>query len=137
METDYALPCLSAFQEHHHDLLRFFTRKLGCRDLAADCTQDTYDHLVRMGQTVTVQNPRAFLFRVAANLSINYLRKARIRSEKRTGKAFGKTNKKSCRTVTGPTHNMSALSEGPFFHACSSETPLDSLSSPTRPAPIQ
>ena len=57
METDHALPCLSAFQEHHHDLLRFFTHKLGCRDLAADCTQETYIHLVRMGQTITVQNP--------------------------------------------------------------------------------
>ncbi len=79
METDHALPCLSAFQEHHHDLLRFFTHKLGCRDLAADCTQETYIHLVRMGQTITVQNPRAFLFRVAANLSIDYLRKVRTR----------------------------------------------------------
>lgn len=79
METDHALPCLSAFQEHHHDLLRFFTRKLGCRDLAADCAQDTYVHLVRMGQTISVQNPRAFLFRVAANLSIDYLRKTRTR----------------------------------------------------------
>jgi RNA polymerase sigma-70 factor (ECF subfamily) len=79
MQTEHALPCLSAFQAHHHDLLRFFTRKLGCRDLAADCTQDTYVHLVRMGQTITVQNPRALLFRVAANLSIDYLRKARTR----------------------------------------------------------
>ena len=80
METDHALPCLSAFQEHHHDLLRFFTHKLGCRDLAADCTQETYIHLVRMGQTITVQEaPGVFLFRVAANLSIDYLRKVRTR----------------------------------------------------------
>lgn len=79
METDHALPCLSAFEEHHHDLLRFFTRKLGCRDLAADCAQETYVHLVRMGRTISVQNPRAFLFRVAANLSIDYLRKTRTR----------------------------------------------------------
>ncbi len=79
METDHALPCLSAFQEYHQDLLRFFTRKLGCRDLAADCAQETYVHLVRMGETIAVRNPRAFLFRVAANLSIDYLRKARTR----------------------------------------------------------
>jgi RNA polymerase sigma factor (sigma-70 family) len=79
MEPDHVLPSLSAFEEHHHDLLRFFTRKLGCRELAADCTQDTYVHLVRMGPTIQVQNPRAFLFRVAANLSIDYLRKARTR----------------------------------------------------------
>ena len=50
-----------------------------------------------------------------------------VEVKKTTGKAFGKTNKKSCRTVPGPTHNMSALSKGRFFHACSSETPLDSL----------
>ena len=56
METDHALPCLSAFQEHHHDLA-FFTHKLGCRDLAARCTQETYIHLVRMGQTITRSEP--------------------------------------------------------------------------------
>lgn len=79
METEHALPCLSAFQDHHQDLLRFFTRKLGCRELAADCAQETYVHLVRMGPTIKAQNPRAFLFRVAVNLSIDCLRKARTR----------------------------------------------------------
>ena len=79
MQNGQIMPCLSAFEQHHNDLLRFFTRKLGCRDLAADCTQDTYVHLARMGTTVDVQNPRAFLFRVAANLAVDNLRKMRTR----------------------------------------------------------
>jgi RNA polymerase sigma factor (sigma-70 family) len=79
MAHDNTLSWLSAYHQHHDDLLRFFTRKLGCRDLAADCTQETYVHLARMGPAVPVQNPRAFLFRVATNLAIDYLRKSRTR----------------------------------------------------------
>lgn len=79
MRNEETMPWLAAFQQYHHDLLRFFTRKLGSHDLAADCVQETYLHLVRMGSAVTVQNPRAFLFRVAANLAIDYIRKARTR----------------------------------------------------------
>lgn len=81
MHHEQTIPCLSAFEQHHDDLLRFFTHKLGCRDLAADCTQDTYMHLVRMRPTIDVQNPRAFLFRVAANLAVDNLRKIRTRRE--------------------------------------------------------
>lgn len=81
MQHEHSIPCLSAFEQHHNDLLRFFTHKLGCRDLAADCTQETYVHLVRMRSTIDVQNPRAFLFRVAANLAVDNLRKLRIRRE--------------------------------------------------------
>ena len=79
MAHDNTLSWLSAFERHHEDLLRFFTRKLGCRDLAADCAQETYVHLARMGPSVPIQNPRAFLFRVATNLAIDYLRKSRTR----------------------------------------------------------
>lgn len=79
MQNGQSIPCLSAFEQHHDDLLRFFTRKLGCRDLAADCTQDTYMHLARMRTTSEVQNPRAYLFRVAANLAVDNLRKMRTR----------------------------------------------------------
>ena len=81
MQHEHSIPCLSAFEQHHNDLLRFFTHKLGCRDLAADCTQETDVHLGRMRSTIDVQNPRAFLFRVAANLAVDNLRKLRIRRE--------------------------------------------------------
>lgn len=79
MHHEQTIPCLSAFEQHHDDLLRFFTHKLGCHDLAADCTQETYMHLIRMKPTNDVQNPRAFLFRVAANLAVDNLRKIRTR----------------------------------------------------------
>lgn len=85
MQHEHTIPCLSAFEQHHNDLLRFFTHKLGCRDLAADCTQETYVHLIRMRSTIDVQNPRAFLFRVAANLAVDNLRKIRIRREALSG----------------------------------------------------
>jgi RNA polymerase sigma factor (sigma-70 family) len=79
MSNENTLSWLSTFEQHHDDLLRFFTRKLGCRDLAADCAQETYVHLARLSSPVTVRNPRAFLFRVAANLAIDHLRKTRTR----------------------------------------------------------
>jgi RNA polymerase sigma factor (sigma-70 family) len=79
MSNEQTLSWLSTFEQHHDDLLRFFTRKLGCRDLAADCAQETYVRLARLASPVTVRNPRAFLFRVAANLAIDYLRKTRTR----------------------------------------------------------
>jgi len=80
MADEDTLSWLSAFERHHDDLLRFFTRKLGCRELAADCAQDTYVHLARIGTSITVDNPRAFLFRVATNLAIDHLRKAKTRA---------------------------------------------------------
>ncbi|MEX5217129.1 MAG: RNA polymerase sigma factor [Nitrospiraceae bacterium] len=79
MPNDRTMTWLTAFEQHHEDLLRFFTRKLGCRHLAADCTQDTYVHLARIAPSMSLHNPRAFLFRVAANLAIDHLRKARTR----------------------------------------------------------
>ncbi len=62
MPNNQTMPWLTAFEHQHGHLLRFFTRKLGCRHLAADCTQDTFVHLARITLSMSLQNPRAFLF---------------------------------------------------------------------------
>jgi RNA polymerase sigma factor (sigma-70 family) len=54
-------------------------RKVGCRAAAADLTQDAFVRLVRHARTETILDLRAFLFRTALNLAVDYLRKERRR----------------------------------------------------------
>lgn len=63
------------FQPHAHDLERFLTRRLGCPQTAADLLQETLLRLVQLGAPQSIDNPRAFLFRVAGNLVIDHQRR--------------------------------------------------------------
>ncbi|MEW6246208.1 MAG: sigma-70 family RNA polymerase sigma factor [Nitrospirota bacterium] len=72
---------LTSFQQYRRDLLAFLTRKLGCHDLAADCVQETYLRLVSLGPRLTIEHPRAFLFRIASNLAIDHLRRSQRQIE--------------------------------------------------------
>jgi RNA polymerase sigma factor (sigma-70 family) len=42
--------------------------------------QDTYLHLLQRGNAATLEHPRAYLFRIAANLAMDLARKTKIRS---------------------------------------------------------
>src|SRR5262245_61245388 len=60
------------FQAFYDDLLRLVTARTGNPDRAADIVQDIYFRLAAAqaaGQVVT--NPRAYVFRMAANLAID------------------------------------------------------------------
>ena len=70
---------IASFQENYEQLLRFLTRKLnGDSERAADVVQDTY---VRLAGTSdldeTIDNPRAYIYRVAGNLAIDRIRRER------------------------------------------------------------
>lgn len=69
-------------QEHHDELVGFLVRRVSCRDAAADILQDVFIRLIQIEAEICIQNPRAFLYRVAANLAIDHLRK-RQREEAR------------------------------------------------------
>ncbi len=72
------------FQEHisaaHQDeLLRFIFRKVNCPETAQDIFQDTYVRYSNYPKKNHIENHRAFIFRIAANLVADYDRKTRVR----------------------------------------------------------
>jgi RNA polymerase sigma-70 factor (ECF subfamily) len=67
------------YQAHAHELHRFARLRAG-RQEAEDVVQDTYLHLLQRGAAATLEHPRAYLFRIAANLAVDLARKTKIRS---------------------------------------------------------
>ncbi|MBD9680142.1 sigma-70 family RNA polymerase sigma factor [Pseudomonas sp. PDM18] len=66
---------LQSFQAHYADLMRFLARRLGDNQRAADVAQDTWLRLADHPAEAEVQDPRAYLFRVAGNIAIDNLRR--------------------------------------------------------------
>jgi len=64
----------------YEDLKIFLTRKFGCPLLAEDVAQETWLRIQRTSQPPVVDNPRAYLFRVASNLAIDHLRSEKART---------------------------------------------------------
>ncbi len=61
-------------ENHREELLRFITRRVSCHETAFDILQDCFIRLASYMEEKTVQNPRAFLFRIAANQATDHLR---------------------------------------------------------------
>ncbi len=71
-----AAALIASFEENYEELLRFLTRRTGNVERAADLAQDTYLRLITAGPSVgTIDNPRAFVYRVAGNLAVDDLRR--------------------------------------------------------------
>jgi RNA polymerase sigma factor (sigma-70 family) len=66
---------VASFQENYQDLLRFLTQRTGDPDRAADVAQDTFLKLAAVGGAATIDNPRAYVYRVANNLAIDTMRR--------------------------------------------------------------
>ena len=62
--------------DDHKDILAFATRRVG-RQEADDIVQDAYLQLLHRDHKDLIREPRAFLFRVIANLSIDRWRKSK------------------------------------------------------------
>ncbi len=81
-----AAALIASFQENYEDLLRFLARQTGDIDRAADLAQDTYLKLAAMGSSVgVIDNPRAYVYRVAGNLAIDTLRREGRIAARHTG----------------------------------------------------
>lgn len=65
---------LETYREYERDLLRFLTRRLKCVFTAKDLAHDVYLKLHEMPANAPVENSRAYLFRMAANLATDHLR---------------------------------------------------------------
>jgi RNA polymerase sigma-70 factor (ECF subfamily) len=65
-----------AFLEHRDALLRFLLRRLGSAALAEELAQETWLRATSMEGVAAIDNPRGYLFRIAANLSIDHNRRS-------------------------------------------------------------
>ena len=77
MARNSASVLIASFQENYEQLFRFLTRKLGGdHERAADVVQDTYVRLADAhDQGDVIDNPRAYIYRVAGNLAIDGIRR--------------------------------------------------------------
>ena len=66
------------YQAHANELHGFARRHVG-RQEAEDVVQDTYLHLLQRGTAATLEQPRPYLFRIAANLAVDMARKTKVR----------------------------------------------------------
>ncbi|SMF94179.1 RNA polymerase sigma-70 factor, ECF subfamily [Methylomagnum ishizawai] len=62
------------------ELIHYFRSKLGCPEAAADLAQEAQLRLWQSARTQTIDNPRAYAFRVAANLVVDHLRRRRVQA---------------------------------------------------------
>lgn len=67
------------FELHGKDLFRFLRNRLRGPDVE-DVVQEAYVHLLQNTRAEAVQNPRAFLFRTALNLTIDRARYREVRA---------------------------------------------------------
>lgn len=63
------------YQEHRGWLLGWLSGRVGCRDTAADLTQDTFVRLAGQTDLLALREPRAFLTTVARGLAANWFRR--------------------------------------------------------------
>ena len=65
---------------YREPLVRYFMRKRVPRETAEDCAQEVFLRLTRTNET-TVLNAEAYLFTIAANVLVSFVRKARTRRD--------------------------------------------------------
>ncbi|WP_206747705.1 RNA polymerase sigma factor [Telmatospirillum siberiense] len=65
---------MSSFAQHREALLRFLVRKLGNAALAEDLAQETWLRAANADGLAVLDNPRPYLFRIAANLALDHQR---------------------------------------------------------------
>ena len=68
-----------AASRYYDELFAFVTAKMRCRHEAADVVQETFSRLLEVDDPSVIQQPRAFLYRIAQNLSIDVFRKQQVR----------------------------------------------------------
>jgi RNA polymerase sigma factor (sigma-70 family) len=66
------------YRDHASELRRFAGRRVG-REEAEDIVQDAYLCLLQQGTAARLDHPRAYLFRIAANLTVDFVRKTKVR----------------------------------------------------------
>ncbi|CAI2718815.1 sigma-70 family RNA polymerase sigma factor [Nitrospina watsonii] len=71
---------LATLITYYDDLKAFLTRKYGCRLLAEEVVQETCLRVNQLTHPVALDHPRAYLFKMAANLAVDHLRSEKRRT---------------------------------------------------------
>ena len=66
---------LHVFEEHRRDIVAFMSARLGCPVTAQDLAQELFLRLFNRENGSEVTNPRAYVFRIAANLVTDHQRR--------------------------------------------------------------
>ena len=66
------------FREHNEALIRFLLPRLRSRQAALEVAQEAYVRLLRLDQPGAVSYLRSFLFKTAANLAVDWVRRDHV-----------------------------------------------------------
>jgi len=62
------------YLRHVNELRVFLFKRVGCRELALELTQETFIRIMYYPNGMPIQNARAMLYRIAGNLAIDHYR---------------------------------------------------------------
>lgn len=69
------------YQRHFGELRAFILRRVGCHELAAELTNETFIRVLSYEANRPILNQRAFLYRIAGNLAIDHHRSKQEQTE--------------------------------------------------------
>lgn len=78
MTTTYA-PLSLLYRQHRRELLRHLYKIVQCEHTAEDLIQETMLRVAGLDDPARLAQPRAFLYRTATNLALDYLRRQKRR----------------------------------------------------------
>ncbi len=64
-----------AFKQYHHSLFLYFYYSIGMKEEAEDLMQDSFLRLAEYGRMLRPDTVKCFLFTIARNLKVDYLRR--------------------------------------------------------------
>jgi RNA polymerase sigma-70 factor (ECF subfamily) len=67
-------------QQHQTELMSFLSQRVKCSEDAQDILQETFIRYAEYSGKTQVDNPRAFIYRIASNLATDYFRSHASRS---------------------------------------------------------
>lgn len=73
------------YHQQHQALVNFLQFKLGSTQEAYDVAQETYERLLSSDIASKINNPKAFIFKVANNLAIDRIRQRKMRGDDEVG----------------------------------------------------
>lgn len=82
---------LGDLEAHYDELLRFLARRTGDLYRAEDVAQEVWLRVASSDAGAVVDNPRAYLFRVAANLATDFERHEGRLADRRASEALART----------------------------------------------
>lgn len=71
---NFSLILTNLYLRHFNELHTFLLKRVGCREIAAELTQETFIRIMSYQAGKPIQNARALLYRIAGNLATDHHR---------------------------------------------------------------